>query len=511
MRSSRPACDTIVLVAKRAHAPASVLLPTAFVVHVALAMFAGCSNDGPHLDDDPIGFLDPGGSDPSIDPALLEVTPDTIDVGPVGCGSSKAAAVPIRITNKGTVLATYEVSLAEGTAFALDGTLKGDLAPGGEAVVPVSVKPTALGASSAVVSVRVGPISKIIAIEAQGMGPALAIAPSIADFGEVRAKSGGTLDVELKNTGTEKLVVRSFSGGGGGLSISLGSPSDAGLTVFPGSTSKVTLSLAPGAAGSTPQATFTPVIEDTICGTVPSVTAKAALVNRDVLFTVADFDKQGCGATPTVTKDIVVTNYSSSALAINAATPGSGSVFSIPQPSVTVPKAASESTPGTGKLTVALKTLPTTLAEVSETVNLSVTGTPALAPPDGGERTTKARVDVRGVVIAYSPSSLSFETNCYFSNRYGRWVCQQSSKNFSVSNTGNETATLAWDYERTTGFPSWRYNPPGSIGANGNASGKIEYAPQDPGESTAKLTPRVTSQWPSCSPPPVLTFTGSTH
>jgi hypothetical protein len=263
--------------------------------------------------------------------------------------------------------------------------------------------------------------------------------------------------------------------------------------------------IAPAATASGPlDVTMTPIVDGGACGAIPSIEAKADLANLDVTIGAADFAKQDCQSSPPLTKAITITNYSTSAITATAGPLAAGSAFAFAGASTANVPAGSAASPTTGSIMLRLNKLGNP-GLVTETVPVTISGLP---PPSGGPRSADARVDVRGAVLAFAPSSLAFTSTCV-----GGKNCSKPTLPFDVTNSGNESIyILGWNVNGTQGNGNaWR-PPGGTTMAVGTTTLNVTFAPRDSGNYGATIKPQpgfFTSAL--CNPTIVETLTGTAN
>jgi hypothetical protein len=263
----------------------------------------------------------------------------------------------------------------------------------------------------------------------------------------------------------------------------------------------------PGPTGATPSARFTPVIGDGahVCGGVPSLPAKAHLVTTDVTLSPIDFDKQACSSAPSVTQDLVVTNYSMSTLTVTAA-PKPGSAFALAGSGSVSVAGGSATAPTTGQITFRLNPIGASVGTITEDVQVVVGANPPLGMPDDGQRTTPARVDVRGAILTATPDPLvGFQSYCGFNS------CSADQKTFTITNAGNDPVNVAYSPNRLAGPRAWIESLPSTLNPGANGA-QMYFQPQ---ASCATCEIQYSFLYLSgatlCSPPAVMDFQGKTN
>ncbi len=424
----------------------AVVFPALGALGLACAQIAG---EHSPVDDGSSGTNGDGGS--NIDPASIQITPNDVDLGNAPCGAPfSGKGVPITLVNNGPIPAPYAITIAEGSPFRVEQAATGTVPPNSNLALTLAVTANDVGATTTDVTVTVGPVVKSITAHVNGVGSKLVILPAVADLGDVRAASGGAVDLELRNVGTEPLPLTKFAfdGDPAGFSITWNGATTA-LNIQGNSSIPAHLAIAPGTADTTATATLHPVFGAGahLCGAPPSLPVRAHLITTNVTISPADFGQQDCASAPppTTMQDIVISNYSASTLTATA-TLKAGSQFAFAGPKMTTVAAGSSTTPTTGKIPLVLNAIGATVGSVSENVDVFVSAQPALGGGDDGARTTTARVDVRGAVISVSPNP---ETGFFaFCDWQG---CNTDEKPVMVTNSGNDTVSIGISQKSATG------------------------------------------------------------
>jgi hypothetical protein len=222
-----------------------------------------------------------------------------------------------------------------------------------------------------------------------------------------------------------------------------------------------------------------------------------------VTLSSGDFGPKNC--TPqTNARNITITNYSNNALTYTAAlVAAAASGFTIVNPGPgTVAATGDPNMPKTANIVVQPKPYGTNLSVITDTLNVDITG---IAAPEGGLRAVPLRVDVRGAIVTANPMSLTgFASN----------GTNTDTKNFAVTNSGNETIYLSWNFVRTVGGPAWTYNPPGALGPGTTRNAGIGFKASTNGDNQANISAVRTTNWfgegtVACSPLPTVTLQGT--
>jgi hypothetical protein len=437
----------------------------------------------------------------------VEISTDKVDIGNVLCGNDVKAPITVTLTNKGDSEVPYSLTIPDGSPFHVLEPTAGTIAAHSALVFTFMAKPTESGPSAADVLVKVGTVSRTIAVTVKGSGPKLQILPGTADLGEVRAQSGATVDVELQNVGDTTLALKDFvpQGDASGFSMTWKGGTTS-INIGAGMTVPAQVTLAPGTASpNAAVATFVPTVTSPHCGPIPTLGAKGHLVDRSVTFTIADFDKQDCSSNPITTKDITISNYSTSAITVTPDALPAGTRFTY-QSTTPVMIPAANGPPTTGKFTVGLLPIGATLppAPVVENLSFVVTG---VAAPDGGARTTTARVDIRGALLVMTPNPL---TGFRGADCTKTQFCADI-KQFTIRNDGNDSVTLGYAANRLSGPAAWQGSFPNTI-SPGNHSANMLFGPMGTC-ATCEIQYTMVRQSGTnlCTPPAVMDFKGTTN
>lgn len=446
------------------------------------------------------GLEDPAagpGEQEGPDAKTVEVVPAELDLGEVACGSESVAKL-LSLANKGTAPADYRVQLAEGTPFRIDGPLEGTLAPGAPAtMLSVVARPASAGEVDGQLVVSVGARAQTIPIKGQGRGGSYYASTNLINFGEVRRLKGApTLaTVVVKNSGNEPLVIPEFAGVTSDFNINWeGKPT--AFQVGPGEEKTLTAVFADGAETPTEvTATITPKPTGTLCGELAPLTLRGKRVSYDVTIQGVDFGQINC-TPPTTTKDIIISNYASSAIGWSVAL-GPASVFELRS------APSGNLAPGGAKPTVGLVTLAaksTTKPGIyNETVDVAITG---VAAPSGGARQTTASLSVRGAFLTYSPTPVPG----FVSNGSTADV-----KQIMLSNTGPDPVAIYWYWSASSGGNGpWSYaSAPAVVGANSQATFSVSFWPG--GSCPCSTTLYAARYYPSllCGGPLGIPLTGT--
>jgi hypothetical protein len=427
----------------------------------------------------------------------VAIEPQSIDIGTVACGTTSADVKNIVLRNRGASTPKYSVQVAEGSGFELQGPREGELAKDATVNVGVVAKPNVSGEITGEVTVTAGTVVAQIPVKAIGEGARFELAPSLANLGAVRRENGGSLDVALTNTGNKAATITKVDASVPDFSATWeGSP--APLVIDPGATKTMKVTLAAGPDSAVLDAMLTFGVDGAVCGTAPILPVQGQRVNQDVTISPADFGNQYCTTTPTLQRDVVISNYTPSALAYNAALKnGAASLFEIVSgASDTIPPGTT-AVPTTKAVKLSMKQVPTTLGPISEVVDIEVIG---IAPPSGGPRTAAATANVRGVVLTISPSAMTGFAN-------------NESRSVTFTNTGNEPWAFGSAFIRepgTTNAAAWIATF-GSVAAGTARTSTVTFDPYYCGSYAGSWTFSTPNGVPFCNGTQTLRVTGRAY
>jgi hypothetical protein len=193
------------------------------------------------------GCIGYAGKPGAISNGGLQVTPNAINFGSVGVGSS--ASQNFIVSNRGLAQITLKNVSATGSGFGVTG-FSGPtvLAPGHSLQLTAGFKPTSAGQLNGSISVTTGTQSSQVMGSLTGMGAtsALSMTPSAVGFGNVSVGSPSTQTLRLTNDGNESVAIKSVSATGNGFSESgLSTPQ----TLTPTQSVTFTVEFDPKAAG----------------------------------------------------------------------------------------------------------------------------------------------------------------------------------------------------------------------------------------------------------------------
>ena len=425
------------------------------------------------------------------------IEPQDIDIGTVACGTTSADVKNIVIKNRGATTPRYSVQIAEGSGFELTGPAEGDLGKDATVTIGVVAKPTVSGDLNSEITVTAGTVVSQIPVKAIGEGARFEIAPSLANLGAVRRENGGALDVALTNTGNKAATITKIDSSSPEFSATWeGSP--APLAIEAGATKTVKVTLAPGGDSAVLDAMLTFGVDGPLCGTAVILPVQGQRVNQEVTISPADFGNQYCTTTPTLQRDVVISNYTTSALAYSAKLRnGDASLFTIVSGGADTIPPGSTATPTTKAVKLSMKQVPAAVGPVNEVVDVEISG---IAPPSGGPRTTAATASVRGIVLTINPNSM---TN--FGNNESRSV--------TFTNSGNETWAFASSFSResgTTNASAWVSNF-GSLTPGQARTSTVKFDPYYCGYYAGSWTFTAQDGIPFCNGTQTLRVTGRAY
>ncbi|MDF2693551.1 MAG: hypothetical protein K0S65_1934 [Labilithrix sp.] len=432
----------------------------------------------------------------------LSVSPQNIALTTscAGAGETKHIA----LENKSATEATYELQVPEGSAFALrddkGGTtlsLKGTLPARQVVLVYLQVTSTKAGTFDGQVIVRVGEQVSQLPVSVTVNGGALALSPSLVDFGEVRKdKVSAEQTVEITNTGTEAVNVTGFRAAGGGdagpgaedFEVKLESGS---VNIAAGQKTTAKLTLRAGPQGDPLATTLEPMTQTPTCGALPALTLKGQRVNQDVTVNPAalDFDEVDCNSASGGSRTITVTNFGGGDVSFNTSTTPS-SWFTVSPSSGTVPKAKGPD-PGTAPITVTLKPLTGPIGDHEDPITIDIGG------PQPKITNVVAKLKSVGAVLSIQPTTLDGFT-------------PDQTRSFSVRNDGNKFITARHTSSNTGAFAitggSTTLLFPGVIIP---LSVSVKFVAQTSGQHSSNITTARESGAQLCSPPATVVANGS--
>ena len=417
---------------------------------------------------------DGGGTDA---PLPVTLSPASLDFGIAGCGT-QVPAQTVSLENTGPTPLAYEASLPEASGFALGGqnvtTASGTVPPGGRTAFAINVASLrTLGQLATKLTIKIGEELRVVPITVTGLGAKLDVDHAIVDYGDVYYTATAGAIVTLTNAGTEAVTIDSLANLGTDFTVSPKTPLP--LVVPKGGAAELKVDFAAGPAGA-------PIAREVmletgstpLCGEKPKLSLRAARVNTDVTVSpgTVDFGKQPCRASP-APRVVTVTNYGTVAAVIGVqVVPGSR--FVVPVTKVTVPPAVGLA-PGTATFTVGAVTVAPPLLPATENLALTVNGT---------SRTLAARIDPRGIILAFSPTFYNF---AYVGH----------TRIVVVKNNGNENAVTAY----ASDTPAVTPGAGDTIFPGGSSNMQLVYTPPDANAYyMGKITTTLADGVVACTP-----------
>ncbi|MBX3214367.1 MAG: hypothetical protein KF850_20195 [Labilithrix sp.] len=411
----------------------------------------------------------------------IEVT-DVLDFGTVGCASERIER--LLVANKTDKPRTYKVLMPSDAPFATDFPLEGMIPPNDHVAIPIVARPTWSGEAKANVVVTSGSSFATVPVGVIGAGATLEWMSTSADIGETPLDTEGTTRVRLRNTGLRPAAITAFAGV---TSDFVATPGQ--LTIAPDSDAEIEVKLTKGNAPTATLSTTLAPVADGLCAPAPPVTVTGQRVNTTVTVSGAGWGKRDCNSEPLDTRAVVVRNYSNRNVLWSLLTSPSRFALQGGTMAGTTPASSNGTTPGTTNITFRAPPLGADPVPITETIRI------AIDPLSGGDRLVHEAtlsVDVRGAVVAIAPTALTFRA------RKGE---SSKSESFTITNTGNETASLAWAFLRTAGGPAWLGNPQRtSTSAGRTTTVALRYQPSTDPPNTAQLTPARSGGGRICNP-----------
>jgi len=211
----------------------------ASVLAMSLALFGMLATSGC------IGF---SGNPPGTSKAGLHLTPNAIDFGSVGVGSS--ASQPVIVANRGAKQLTLTNISATGSEFSITGFSGPTILQSGQTIkLTASFAPTSAGQESGNISVTTslqGP-AMMATLTGKGATSLLSATPATVNFGSASEGNPSTQTLKLTDEGAESLVILSVSASGKDFSVSgLTTPQ----TLTPNQSVTLTAKFDPSSAGA---------------------------------------------------------------------------------------------------------------------------------------------------------------------------------------------------------------------------------------------------------------------
>gem|GEM_PF-4136190 len=430
-----------------------------------------------------------GGS--SVVEGSVEITTSKLDLGDVTCGTE--GKKQFLLLNHGEAAVAYKLRPLDPEAVRLSVPLEGRVEAGAALDVEVFVKPAAAADITTEILVE-APVLAHIAVSARGVGAALSLEKSLADFGEVRMNDTARVEVGVKNTGTRATDVTKFDGETADYKLLWpGMPTP--LHLEPGESKPLTIELQKGPASTTDVTTTVAPVASGLCGRAPTVPARAKRINGDITLGTAEWDRVNCGTAPG-TRNVVITNYSPKKVTWTASFPAT------PPPAFTFVGGTENGTVDeapvggsrTGIITLAVNDFATPGVR-DQTVQVTLTaGTDAPVT-----RTAKAHIEVRGALVTFDPAALTFSSN----------GTTTDSKTFKLKNVGNQTLTVPVAGESTNDNDAWSVNFPFTVPAGGEVTGSVSFRSSGASSGTITLDKNLLDGAVYCNPKATLAVKGN--
>lgn len=420
-----------------------------FASVAACAAIAGVETDAPKVAEGvaPPTPPPPPDTDGVRSSEAFEIEPkgeDGLVFGGVNCGDKGVQAVLVK-NLKDTPL-PFSASLPEGTSAKLvDGPndvteLQGTIAPKSVKSLTVRVAPTTAGDEVIPLAVTVDTALARIPIRLTGLGAVLRVTPSVADFGQVRYQTGGSIPVQVTNTGNAHATITG---------ISTLNTADDGFDVTPKTADlapnapgiTLTASLAPsGAASAKKTREVTLVTSTPVCEAAAKLKLEGERITTDITVSPAtlDWGRKGCGE-GTDTRAITIENFDQQQAASWSVTLSPTTRFEV---AGGVTSGSIPAVNGGGPQRVSVQFKPkvygTPLGRHTEDATVTVTGRTGPSP-----RTVRLAFDVRGVIYEVTPKLMDT-----FSRRVGEPAQVRSAR---IVNRGNEPASPKYNIVQITG------------------------------------------------------------
>ncbi len=172
--------------------------------------------------------------------------PNSVDFGSITVGTSGTQS--LTVTNMGTSNTSITSATITGGSFSYKGpVLPLNLQPGQSTSISVSFLPSAPGSAQGSLSLSSKQGSVPVSLTGTGTQPAISIAPSSVNFGNVAVGVTTSQTVTLSNPGNANLDLTQFTRPAAGFSVSgLRAP----MTLTPGQTAKFSVSFTPSVTGN---------------------------------------------------------------------------------------------------------------------------------------------------------------------------------------------------------------------------------------------------------------------
>lgn len=383
------------------------------------------------------------------------VSPSALDFGDVACGKAPTPKV-LRIENQGSEDHPYEVKLPEGTAFSFVGASAGTVKAGDVALVSIAVTPKSAEDLVTDLAVRIDDRISYVPLRATGLGGQLDVAPTLVDFGELRAGNAedSPIAIVFQNTGNRDLSVSGIAVSNGNFRVTFpdGTPDPAVLA--PGASLVAKAVLVNGLAGA--ELTGTATIETPLaCTTPPSISLRGRRSDAKITVTpgTVDVGDVACKQPVTTKKEIVVSNYENAPLSYQIQPLPANSRFVVESGGTgTIPAATAPTSPQTATIVVTAKPVDMPAAPVTETMQIT------FSSGSGGTSQGNVTLTMRptGAVITANPLDLNYSI---------------FSPTITLTNAGN--VPVALDYKTTSDSDDEFGSTRGSVSVEGGKTGAV--------------------------------------
>lgn len=365
--------------------------------------------------------------------AGITISPASIEIKGIKCGETKSA--PITITNVGTAVAPFSITVPENSAFALEGavggTLNGEVPPKEMRTVNLTAKSDAPGNVSADVVVQAGDTTQQITATLETLGAGLVFTPTTVEFGEVRKNTDSPpATIVFQNTGNDPITISGFS-------AAAGFTLPTNIEVPGGGQVAGTFIMAAGPKDPAPiTTTVTPNLDGgALCGAIPTITLKGQRTDQDVTVNppTLDFGRVGCGAISATKPKLTITNGSPNQVHYVVALSGGSKFKAETALEGDIVKAKDAEHPTVLDLTFSQLTAQASLADIDETLTVDITGAPAPIP----QKTIKLHASVYGAVLQVT-------TGGYYNYADLTNISDNSTGYGAIKNVGNATVCVKY-------------------------------------------------------------------
>ncbi|MBS2016818.1 MAG: hypothetical protein JST00_28290 [Deltaproteobacteria bacterium] len=413
----------------------------------------------------------------------LAVSKVDVEFGSVLCNTESKHSELV-VTNLSETGRKFTVTIPPEAPFGIVGAegnvFHGELWAKGTAKIELFAKPSSSGLSKSSAVVASNGAFITVPLGVNGTGAELEWGTELADVGETPLGMDGTVKVLLKNKGASAAVVRKFDFETAATPFSI---MPASLTIQPGTEAELTVKLAKG--GNVSGKLANKITPDAWgqCSAPPSVRIAGERVDTSVTVTGADFGRQPCHSSPAERRPVVIKNYYSKPVKWTLKRGASRYQLAYGQPTSGTVDAANGGAPAMAMLQFSAPPLGAALGTLEEEVTITIENTPGAQLPASalGDKTVKLRTDVRGAILRTNAPNGGF---VFTADRGG-----SAQNELRITNEGNETAKINWEYARISGAPAWTGLPGTTMTYGGKTTtARIVYSPTG-SASTARLTP----------------------